>query len=258
MDTNPNQPDAAIDKVLAALHRAAPPEGMNSRIAARIAAQPSPAASHWHQRLTAPTPTAAWWRGAATGDAFALLVVAAVLLVQHTSRKSPPTANVAVIANAAPSIAAVKATGTPAVPCAHPALLRAVSPSPLPGPEVLRAETGDESAAPSRPAPVLPLTSQERALSRLVRTADPSQLAALSPDTEARLEAYSAAEHARLFTPTPPQLTPVDTPATTVNQETVPAAIPDSSPDTSPEPLPAASPESNPAPSSGSSPSADE
>ena len=45
MEIQPNQPDAAIDKTLAALNSAAPPVGLESRIAARIAAQPAPAVS---------------------------------------------------------------------------------------------------------------------------------------------------------------------------------------------------------------------
>ena len=50
MENQPNQPDGAIDKTLAALNAATPPEGMEARIAARIAAQPvSPLARLSHR-----------------------------------------------------------------------------------------------------------------------------------------------------------------------------------------------------------------
>jgi anti-sigma-K factor RskA len=86
MENQHNQPDAAIDKTLAALNSAAPPEGLDSRIAARIAAQPAPAVSPWRDRLTGYTLASAWWRGALTGAVAAMLALTAVLLLQHHSQ----------------------------------------------------------------------------------------------------------------------------------------------------------------------------
>ena len=84
MNTNPNQPDAAIDKTLAALNAAAPPEGMEARIAHRLA-QPAPAAS----RFAGPAFTADWLRGAVTGAAAAMLVTGLVLFAGHHARVRP-------------------------------------------------------------------------------------------------------------------------------------------------------------------------
>jgi hypothetical protein len=79
------------------------------------------------------------------------------------------------------------------------------------------------SFAPSHPAPVLPLTAQERALVRLVQTADPKLLAALSPETQAKVEAQEADNYNKFFAPptSPPQ--PPDNTSPTNTQENRPA-----------------------------------
>src|ERR1017187_8572182 len=90
MENQHNQPDAAIDKTLAALNSAAPPEGLEARIAARIAAQPAPAVSPWRDRFTGYTLASAWWRGALTGAVAPMLAICAVLLFQHHSQAAQP------------------------------------------------------------------------------------------------------------------------------------------------------------------------
>jgi len=55
--------DDAIDKTLAALKRAAPPDGMETRILQRLQQQPAPAAPfRWRDLLTGSALAAAWWR----------------------------------------------------------------------------------------------------------------------------------------------------------------------------------------------------
>ncbi len=78
------------------------------------------------------------------------------------------------------------------------------------------------SFAPSHPAPVLPLTAQERALVRLVQTADPKLLAALSPETQAKVEAQEADNYNKFFAPptAPPQ--PADNASPTNTQQPAP------------------------------------
>jgi hypothetical protein len=67
------------------------------------------------------------------------------------------------------------------------------------------------SFAPSHPAPVLPLTAQERALVRLAQTADPKLLASLTPETQAKLEAQEADDYNKFFAPPPaPPMTDVN------------------------------------------------
>jgi hypothetical protein len=78
------------------------------------------------------------------------------------------------------------------------------------------------SEAPSHPAPVQPLTEQERALIQLAQNADPKLLAALSPETQARIEAQEADNYNKFFTPptAPPQ--PADTASPTNSQQPAP------------------------------------
>jgi hypothetical protein len=216
MNNQPNQPDAAIDKTLAALRNAAPPEGMEARIAACIAARPAPAVSPWRNRLTGYTLASAWWRGALTGVSVAMLAVAAVLLLQH---KAPSPNGIAVATPThAPAATPVSAAAS-ATPCAHPAILHQPRPAPAVTSRILRAEVPDASLAPSHPAPVLPLTAQERALAELARTADPKMLFALSPETQAKVEAQEEDNFKKFFAPPPTPPKPADNPSPTNTQD---------------------------------------
>jgi hypothetical protein len=233
MGTQPNQPDTAIDKTLAALNTATPPQGLEARIAHRLAAQPAPA-SLWRERFPA-----AWWRGAATGAAFALLAVTVILLFQH---KTPLRNHIA--ANApAPLASPVRVSGTP---CAHPAILRTHTPAASPAIEI----------AASHSIPTSPLTPQERELLRLAQTADPRALATLNPEHQAQLEAENAAQFEKFFTPPPPPPPPPDQP--TANPAADPEANP-ANPETNPansEPTPQANPEPDSPANSDANPAA--
>lgn len=228
METKPSQPDNAIDKTLAALNAVTPPEGLENRIAtgiaARLAAEPAPALPwptlRWHDRLTGPTLTVAWWRGAATGAAFALLAVAAVLLLQH--KAPPPNRIVAVKPPHAPAITAVRAV-VPAIPCAQPAVVHLHTPT---------APT-TEITSSSHPIPSSPLTTQERELIRLAQTTDPKVLATFNSEHQAQLEAENAAQFERFFTPPPRPPAPRDSPA--ANPQPDSAATPEVTPSAAPE-----------------------
>ena len=235
MNTEPNQNDNAIDKTLAALNTAAPPEGLEARIAHRLQQRPTPALP-WRDRLTGLTLSSAWWRGAATGAAFALLAVTAVLLLQP---KTPPPHRIAVNAPThAPTITPVNAPES-LTPCAHPAILRTHTPAATPATEI----------AASHPIPSSPLTPQERELVRLAQTADPRALATLNSEHQAQLEAENAAQFEKFFTPPPPPPAPPDQPPANpaANPEASPAANPETSPEANPETAPSPAPQIAPA-----------
>ena len=196
----PNQPDNAIDKVLAALRDAAPPEGMDSRIAARLAqhAQTQPAPSRWRNLLTGQSLAAAWLRGAAAGAAFALLAVAAMLALRHAPVPQPQRAA------STPSAAHITPVSeTHSAPCPSPAVLRVPRTAPPNAHPTLLAQARVDTQAPSLPAPALPLTAQERGLVQIARTGDPKALANINPETEAKLLAQQSAEFEKFFAPPP-------------------------------------------------------
>ena len=231
MGTENSQHDDAIDKVLASLREATPPEGMQTRIAQRLAnpATSLPTTTHWRDLLAGSTPAGAWWRGAIIGAATATFVIGAVLLIHRTL--PAPLQSVAAINTVRPVSTPPQptlASQSRAIPCARPAVLRVATAVPAHEPEDLRAETYAESTAPSRPAPVLPLTPQERSLARLARTADPRELASLNPEFQARLEAEHAAEFARFFAPPPSPPTPEVSPDANpqANQQPTPDLAP--------------------------------
>jgi len=217
---NTNNHDDAIDKTLTALKRAAPPQGMEARILQRLQQQPAPAAPfRWRDLLTGSALAAAWWRGALSGAVTAMLLVGALRLAQHTLRTRP--------AHPVSQLAATRALPPAALPVAAStpnATSRDTAGCPTHA-LVHRAWMGsDASFAPSRPAPNLPLTAEERALARLVRTADPKLLAALTPETQARVEAQETDDFNKFFAPppTPPQPSDNQSPTNTQENRTAP------------------------------------
>jgi hypothetical protein len=218
---NPNDapddaPQDSTNQVLAALRTTTPPPGMETRIAQRLQredALPAPARS----RLQSLIPSAVWWRGAATGAAFATLALAALMLLRHTSSTQSP--QIYPLATSEPSTTAppspateVALSSSQRLPCAAPTLLPVRRPNSASIPRQLFLTAAAESAAPSHPAPALPLTPQERQLVRLVKTTDPAQLAALSPEKRAQEDARESAEFAKFFEPPPPLPSPYPDP----------------------------------------------
>jgi hypothetical protein len=208
--------DNSVDKVLEALRRAAPPEGMEQRIIQHLTQNPSPAhppAHRWRNLLAGSAWTGAWWRGAITGAAAALLAVGLFFFATHHSLRtnSAPAQAPESAANRSPTAPAAishstfvsaSATGAQAHPCVRQAILRVQPPTQLPSEQRLIAETHIDTAAPSHPAPALPLTSEERALVQFARTApNPKAFAAPDPDTQTELEAQEADEFQKFFSP---------------------------------------------------------
>jgi hypothetical protein len=203
--------DDAIDQTLAALKRAAPPQGMDARILQRLQ-QPVPAAPfRWSDLLTGSALAGAWWRGAVSGAATAMLLFGTLLLAQHGLRARQPVVS---------QIAATRALAPVTLPVAASAPASAGCPTHA---QIHRAWVGSSASfAPSRPAPVLPLTAQERALVRLVKTADPRLLASLEPETQARVEAQEAEDFNKFFAPPPAPPQPADSDSPTSTQQTAP------------------------------------
>ena len=218
--------DAAIDRVLAALRDAAPPAGMEARIAQRLADQRVNAtvdASLWRGLFAHLAPQSAWLHGAITGVAVASLAFAAFLLVTHPAYTSPHHEGSMAQADgsssqhgAAPQTGRATSVSAPAqapagqsgnARCGNPALIRARgggAPSrTVSDATPQRAILRTASFAPSRPAPPAPLTAQERALLQLARTADPATLAALSPAAEQKADAEREAAFEKFFAPSP-------------------------------------------------------
>jgi hypothetical protein len=220
--------DDAIDKTLAALKTASPPQGMEARILQRMQqhASAAPAEFRWRDMLTGSALAAAWWRGALSGAATAMLLVGALLLAQHSLRtKQPAVSQIAVTRNLAPAALPVTASApnapsreSRANPCATLGLPRTAHIVPA-----YRAETlPSASFTPSHPAPVLPLTAQERALVRLVQTADPKLLASLEPETQAKVEAQEADDFNKFFAPPPAPPQPADSQSPPNTQQPAP------------------------------------
>jgi hypothetical protein len=210
MNTEPNH-DEVIDQVLAALRRAAPPEGMEARIAARIAgetASPAPG----RRRLASLTPSAAWWRGAIAGGVAATLLLSAAAFIRtqfkafetqaHVTVKKVFDARQATTKALSPDMVQVNQSQSAACPAPAVRRVRIAIASYMP-PSLPIA-----SFAPSHPPPVLPPTTQERELLQVARTVDPKILASLNPESQARLEAEDREQFNKFFAAPPaPQST---------------------------------------------------
>src|SRR4051812_43628015 len=99
--------DDAVDKVLAALKNAAPPDGMEARITQRLDHHTAATAqSGWRDLLAGSTLAIVWWRGALSGFAVAALGVGVVLLAQRRS------ANLQVERQRTPVVSATTAQAT--------------------------------------------------------------------------------------------------------------------------------------------------
>jgi hypothetical protein len=203
-----NEHDEAVDRVLKALRDATPPEGMEARIAERLqhhASAPS-LANRWRERLGGVTIAGAWWRGAFSGAATAMVAIGIAVVVAHFVQPRPhPESSavahsIATVAPAAPGPVVEKVVvERRSGPCATPSVFREKDATTTHKAETLLAE----SIEPSFPAPAMPLTTQERRLLRLAQKADPKQLGALDPEAQAKADAAGAAEFDQFFAPPP-------------------------------------------------------
>jgi len=214
MDT---ERDDAIERVLNALRDAAPPEGMQLRIAQRLeqaaverqAAQLQAAGAAgpllgWLDRVAWPAPSAAWWHGAVCGAAAAALVMGAAMLVQHGAparTAQGQSQSQRVLREGDPGLHAPvsgKPVSAPAGPCTGLELAR--TKRYLPAQKDERAVGADRA----RPLADAPLTAEERDLVRLARVADPQDLRTLNPEAQAKSEAEETTEFESFFPPPPP------------------------------------------------------
>jgi len=203
MEIQPNQPDAAIDKPLAAIKNAAAPEGMVVRLTQRLQQQATaPSAKlFWRDLFTGSALAGAWWRGAVSGAVAALLAIAAILAFHHTPTPTASANNTAPAQNPRPT--ATPVAESRATVCPSPAVLRVRTSDHESAQRTLLVEASVDTTAPSHPAPPLPLTDQERGLVQIARTGDPKQLATINPETEAKLRAQETAEFDKFFSPPP-------------------------------------------------------
>ncbi len=160
--------DESIDRALAALRSAAPPEGIEARIIQRVQSSgTSPRTFRWRDLLTGSALAGAWWRGALTGAAFAGVAVAVTLALHHGPAVAPPSPQMASTQSqpVKPQLASAHPAAEPQPRCAPQEILRVyASPPPT--------EANTASTPRTRPAPELALTDQERALLRLAHSAN--------------------------------------------------------------------------------------
>jgi hypothetical protein len=191
--------DQAIEKVLAGLRDAEAPVGMERRILEAVQDHPS-AHSRWASLTTAPHRIPG--RPIAYAAALAGVVALALAIPALHQRKQAP-------AHSAKVIPLTPLASTPSAIVAEniePQTPATISPVPR-GPKPRRLKLVDsqeslamrETSAPSRPAPPLPLTEQEKLLVRFVRTRTPDQLAANDPAKWAAHDAQEQAEFDRFF-----------------------------------------------------------
>jgi hypothetical protein len=204
--------DEAVERVLRGLREVAPPEGMQARIAQRlVAAARGPGARAdgfgWRRLFVGDGPSGAWWRGAVSGAAVAVLLMGAGMFVLREGRGRADDAKRVAGAQQARTGGVVAAVGE-AMPCAG---LRAGYGLAKVRRDAATAKAGAVLGARAdvprlgRPEPLAdaPLTAEERELVRLVQVADPRDLTTLTPEAQAESQAKEAAEFESFF-PTPP------------------------------------------------------
>jgi len=207
--------DEAIDRVLGDLRDAESPDGMQARILFRLESR-SPSA-----RTTTRTAATNGWSNwlftssARIAGAFAVASALAVALFLHSTRH--PEATPVWTPQVAAPIASVSPKPLGLSVQRAPSAQRAADSSPEPSlradalafpqqPEPISGEDAlaiSEMLAPSKPAPPLPLTHQEKLLAQVVRKGDPDQLADLKPEVRAKQVEIARAEFHDFFEPPP-------------------------------------------------------
>ncbi len=195
------QADEAIDRVLTGLRESEAPVGMENRI---LQAMQAHATGESAKRFV-------WWswpRTAGYGALLAGLLVVVAVSVPHRAHQAVQEPGVRKRVEAEPVVTAEKATSVveAAVPLRvqKPLLVRAekvhagqkdVQDSNAAEDELAR----EEMLAPSKPAPPLPMTAQEKSLIQAVRWHDPDELAMLNPEEQEKLEAKDEASFKAFF-----------------------------------------------------------
>ena len=226
---DPNAPpNARIDQVLSALRTAEPPAGLEQRIAARLAqaaqARTQSASSHSAPSYASVILTLSSSKGKDPCSSFApakfysaaaltVIIALTTLTILHR-RNAPTTAQTITNAQSNPiaqSQSAAASLNSPELqsrhnaPATNPALAAEAIPHP-PSPSAQDPSTQDpdaialaETLAPSRPAPPMPVTAQEKLIQAATRPGQPIQLAELDLARAPHLHAAAQArEHASI------------------------------------------------------------
>lgn len=198
----------AVEKVLKALGNAQAPEGMEARIAARLAQQgsePVRAGFRWREVFGGGAMAGAWWRGAVSGAAVAMFAVGVVMLAGHFGRGVAGSGGKiarGVVQQVAPAKAAMMQVASREdredrrVPCVGSSAPQVRNGGAAQRPDWLRVEIAGRAQLPKEPA----LTAEERSLVRVVQGGDLRELASLNPEVREKLEAEDAAQFQRFFT----------------------------------------------------------
>lgn len=195
-------PEEAIERVLAGLREAEAPQGMERRILQAAQAQAVERKS-WT--------VAAWlgarpWAVAAAG--VVMLSLAASFAGHGRGRNRIEVASVKpnIMSTAVAPAARLEEVHTEGRPKRERGALSRRSNAGEAKPEPLSAEDAlavSEMNAPSKPAPPLPLTRQEKLLAEAVHQAGPEELASLRPEVRDRQMELSRAEFHDFFEPPP-------------------------------------------------------
>ena len=120
----------AVDRALAGLRDAEVPEGLEARIAARLAARLEGHAAvrdvagfRWRDLFSGTAAAGVWWRGAVSGVAVAMLVVGLVWVAGHRGRPGAGEVVVRERGAAVPPALAAK-QDVRSVPCVSPRVVR--------------------------------------------------------------------------------------------------------------------------------------
>jgi hypothetical protein len=187
-----------VERTLAALRDAKTPEGMEARIADRLAlhATSQRAEFRWREVFAGSALAGAWWRGAVSGVAVAMLVMGLVWMAGHRGRSSAGHVAVRERAVAAVPPALAVRDDVRSAPCASPGGVRVKG-------TVVRTSEGVRVVATqievSHPAPAMGLTAQERELVQLAHKGDVKELISLDPEMRAKAEAQDAADFQKFF-----------------------------------------------------------
>jgi hypothetical protein len=180
--------EETIGKVLAGLREAQASPGLERRILAAIEARAS-------QRQAA-KPSSWTWSVALAGMIAACLFFAITAIHRHEHPSTQAQQHVLPAESTGGTEEASLLPHEPIAPTRTPARTAAparnVQPISADDAVLLR-----EMRAPSHPAPVAPLTNEEKLLLRAVHTGDPQVMAMLDPEVRARQDAESEAEFQR-------------------------------------------------------------
>ena len=211
------QADAQLDRLLAHLNHAVPSVDLHTRLLHRLEDHVHSAPPHNRLRSRLQTQAAAFWAFGIVGTA-GVLAALAPWLTQHPLHPGRPTP--ATVAMQPPSTRTqppehgnpvsspfVHSPFTTAKLIAHQNPPFAAQPQPhirnlTPSPE--EAQALDDLHAPSHPAPPMPLTAQERLLTRMLRHDNDVQLAQLASEPGETRPGNERAAFQKFFDPPPP------------------------------------------------------